>query len=525
MRGRPGLELGHFPDGRPARLDLTAAPGIGVQGEGAADFLRGLIAHVLVDQPDYPAGTIVIADRDADALELLDGPLKLPDGIWGPGTLALVLAAAEKEIDSRERMPPRYDWPLMVLALTEAPTDPAQNRRLAELADRGRAYGVAAVILGPWPGGDTLAIGPDGTVTVARGPATTPVYGARMYALHPERAHQILAAMTHIEYAESDDPPTERPAPPDHYEHDDEYNAEPEHRPDRPAEGAEAAERISEPTGGTTDPDGGSPAAVVRHGPARAASDLTRLACAPGMYRLEILRRVRLLYTPPTTAENDQPEPQLIPLADGKAAVQAFTMLGLHPDGMRKDRLTGLLWPGSTNPGRAFNTTTYRVREAANAQLGATLPDPIHATTKHVQLDRTLITVDYWDLLHTLTLNDTDQLDQKTCAYELATTSYEGEAAPEIDADWIEPYRQEIRDKTITAAHQISQALAERGDTDRAIEILEHATHIDEYNEETFNRIIEIQRSTGNDTAADRTYRRLSQKLGELGAEPSSDAS
>ena len=495
VAGRPGLVVGKFPDGRDLRLDLTATPGIEIQGEGAASALRGLISEVIVSQTYYPAGTIVITEADAAALNLNAGSAT-PDGIWATDTLDDALDLLADECDLRADMPPRDQWPLMVLILAQPPDDTEQAELVTALAAHGGRYGIAAVIGGPWPGGHSLTVNRDGTITLARGHTTAPAYGARLFSLHADNAHQILTAVAHITPATADDPPPQPTTPDD--DHVDRTGAT-EQQPD------------AQPETGAHQPDSNT---------APSAPDLTQLHCAPGTYRLEILNRVRLLYTPKATPDNDQPQPQLAPLGDSKPACQAFTALALHPDGLRKERLTSLVWPESASPSGAYRTTMHRVRQNLADKFGKNLANPIQATGKHVQLDRTIITVDYWDLLHTLTLNNTDELDQKAAAFQIATTNYHDDFASEIEAPWIEPYRQELRDKTVTAAVGIADALTERGQHNRAIEILEHAATADEYNEQPLRRIIEIHHNAGNKDSAKRAQDRLTKKLAELGIKP-----
>jgi DNA-binding SARP family transcriptional activator len=501
--GRPGLVVGKFPDGRDLRLDLTAAPGIGIQGEGTASALRGLISEVIVSQTYYPAGTIVITDDDAAALNLKAGRAT-PSGIWATETLDDALDLLADECDLRADMPPRDEWPLMVLILAQPPEDTEQAELVAALAAHGGRYGVAVVVGGPWSGGPSLAVDQDGMVTVARGDTTAPAYGARLFSLHTDNAHQILTALAHITAAKAADAPPQPATPAD--DHDDQSA--------RADDNEQELDDQPEARADQTDPDTGP-----------SAPDLTRLSCAPGTYRLEILNRVRLLYTPEATPDNDQPQPQLAPLTHGNPACQAFTALALHPDGLRKERLTSLVWPDSASPGGAYRTTMHRVRQNFADQFGNNIADPIQATGKHLQLDPTIVTVDYWDLLHTLTLNNTDELDQKTAAFQIATANYHDDFASEIEAPWIEPYRQELRDKTVTAAVGIADALAERGQYDRAIAILEHAATVDEYNEQPLRRIIEIHHRAGDKNSAERARDRLTKKLAELGVKPHDEAS
>jgi DNA-binding SARP family transcriptional activator len=511
VAGRPGLVVGKFPDGRDLRLDLTAAPGIGVQGEGAASALRGLISEVIVSQTYYPAGTIVITEHDAAALNLNAG-LATPDGIWATDTLDDALDLLADECDLRADMPPRDEWPLMVLILAQPPDDTEQAELVAALAAHGGRYGISAVICGPWPRGHSLAVDQDGMVTVARGDTTSPAYGARLFSLHADNAHQILTAVAHIAAAKAADPPPQPAIPAD--DHDDQ-SARADDNEQELDDPPEASADQPDPDNGP-DNDGDSDAD---------APDLTRLSCKPGTYRLEILNRVRLLYTPEATPDNDQPQPQIAPLTDGNPASQAFTALALHPDGIRKERLTSLVWPDSASPGGAYRTTMHRVRQNFADQFGDNIADPIQSAGKHFQLDKDIVTVDYWDLLHTLALNNADELDQKAAAFQIATANYHDELASEIESPWIEPYRQELRDKTVTAAVGIADALAQGGQYDRAISILEHAATVDEYNELPLRRIIEIHHSAGNKDSAERARDRLTKKLGELGIQPSGEAS
>jgi DNA-binding SARP family transcriptional activator len=129
------------------------------------------------------------------------------------------------------------------------------------------------------------------------------------------------------------------------------------------------------------------------------------------------------------------------------------------------------------------------------------------------------VSVDYWEF------TDAQKATAKSLAaqvesYQAAINDFRGNFARGIDAEWILPYRQDIRREAIVTANRLADQLIAKGQLSRAVDLLHQARALDPHNENTYQKIILAEHELGRPEAAERTYTILREKLEEIGVEP-----
>ncbi len=205
--------------------DLAAIHGLGLHGDGATAALRAMLCGLLTPPtPDYPtpAARVIIPHTDAQLLLTEpddlnhDDPDDRPnDGLdesdEGGGVFSAVLddvqgrhpagldivtdldtALDELEIEINHRIRLRHDTTPSQSPAGHTELDPPgpvvliasivyEHPRLQAILDIGAALGITAILLGPWAGGTSCLIDPDGQVLLPIGPAGLALARTRLY--------------------------------------------------------------------------------------------------------------------------------------------------------------------------------------------------------------------------------------------------------------------------------------------------------------------------------------------------------
>lgn len=103
-----------------------------------------------------------------------------------------------------------------------------------------------------------------------------------------------------------------------------------------------------------------------------------------------------------------------------------------------------------------------------------------------------------------------------------ALDAYKGELAAQQPYEWIEPEREALRRLAVEALTQLA-SLHEPDKPEQALAALEHARSLDQYGEEIYQRIMELQARLNRPDAVRRTFRLLETALEELDADPSEE--
>ncbi|MEH0829831.1 AfsR/SARP family transcriptional regulator, partial [Micromonospora sp. CPCC 205714] len=206
---------------------LWPPTGLGLTGAGAEAAARGfLIAALASGAPHQPhARTMVVASAPTAAKLLGVAAVDLPrtPRLLTTSTLAEALDLVETQTLHRARLVDHHDVntvtdlrdadpgqppppPLMLLA--EAPSG-HERARVAALLTQGQRLDVYGVLLGPWPDGTTIAVGEDGATTptdTAGNPHSGhPADVGRLTVLHPA---ETLDLLTTLAESHTGQPPT-----------------------------------------------------------------------------------------------------------------------------------------------------------------------------------------------------------------------------------------------------------------------------------------------------------------------------
>jgi DNA-binding SARP family transcriptional activator len=191
--------------------------------------------------------------------------------------------------------------------------------------------------------------------------------------------------------------------------------------------------------------------------------------------------------------------------------------LALEPEA-RKDHMAEVLWPNSKNAAGSLRTAQWNLRKHLNREASSSVGGCIRATSKHLQLDPDIVSVDLWDL-RAIGHSGATPIERAT-AFRAILADYDGDLGADIDADWIEPYRQDIRREITDRGVSLADELIDHDHTELAVELLHDNHALDPYAEPVVQKILMLEHELGRPDDAVRTYRAFADKLSEIGAQP-----
>ena len=171
------------------------------------------------------------------------------------------------------------------------------------------------------------------------------------------------------------------------------------------------------------------------------------------------------------------------------------------------------------NAAGSLSTAQWNLRKQLRHDASTTVGGLIRATSKHLQLAPSLVTVDLWEL-RAIPHDTTTPLTERVAAFRAALANYRGDLGADIEADWIEPYRQDIRRETTDTAISLADELIDHDQPEPAVELLHHTHTLDPYAEPVVQKILMLEHELGRPEAAIRVYLTFKDKLIEIGAEP-----
>jgi DNA-binding SARP family transcriptional activator len=517
---RPGtVPLGVRGDGSEAAIDIAALGGLGLAGPGAEPAARAILASLLAQAPPAGTGLPAAVIPAADAARLLPGtdPAATP-GLTVPATADAALGELETLLLTVARVSGAHDadddlthpglapgagGPVVALI---AAAGQVTGRRLSGILEAGRRTGIAAVLLGTWPGGTTCQVAADGTVTAVT-PPDPDLDGTRLFTLGAAEA----AAITGVLQEAGGNPPAAGPGTPAGTAADGQplqaddpapanpYLAAPDTAPPvtrvpapvlSPAASAAAKPETAEPKTGGSGP-GETPAAGDRP------------------VRLSLLGPLRI------TAAGQEVSGGM------RKARELLAFLAVHPDGASGDAIAEALWP-EADPGRAAGQRNLTLRKAREMLRTATaLPEPMWVLNAggRYRLDPALVETDLQAFSRALERARSASGDARLAACRQAVALYHGELAEGTGYEWAEPYAEAARRRALDAWTTIAEILQLR-DPDQALSALETALGHDPYNEYLYVRIMRLQAAAGRPDAVRRTLALLESRLTELGITP-----
>jgi two-component SAPR family response regulator len=487
-------------DGHELTADLLAVPGgITLTGPGADPAARALAIAVLSAaerlRPSQPKVRLITPTATAQRL-LLHATRSLPawaitrDCTDALGLIEQSLLHRARLADNDDPTIAAEDEPAMDLLITDL--DPRSVERLKATTHRAAPGQLAVIILraDDWP--CQLQLATDGTITAASGPATQHLSAARMFTLASEPAHELLdalyAAHGHTAATTAPPPPAAAPVPPPH-------------RP--PSTPTPAPQQRSA--------HNNQPLDQKNTKSTEAEIGETQRPSAP--VTVHILGRFRI------RARGKDEE-----FGHGmRAETREFlSLLAAHSKGIRSEEITDALRM-ATDPEQAGRelanlrrAVRRSLRQATGAQQAAFV---VRAGDRHL-LDANLIATDIADFTAAIQQASTARDDKaRAAALKAAVTAYGGPLCEGADYPWADELREAMHRKAVDALVLLADHTAKsQPDPDQALALLDQAAEWDPYNEAVYQRIIRLQRSTGRDDAAHRTYALLKRRLADLDA-------
>ncbi|WP_053065488.1 BTAD domain-containing putative transcriptional regulator, partial [Micromonospora sp. RV43] len=538
--------------------------GLGLTGPGAEAAARGFMAAALAAGGlDAPEDRTWLVMPSATAATLLGaGAVALPRTprltVTGGLDEALDLLEAQTlhrsriayahEVDTAaearaadptgEPMPP-------VLLLADADTR-HQRTRIAALLAQGQRLDIHGVLLGAWPDGDTVVVAEDGTTSRAQGEGSRhgghPADIGRLAVLTPSETSDLLVTLAESHTGQPQTPapiepvttaqatnaapdaqpsPDTEPAPADVPVREGDHlpASGPEPVPAAPTTTAGSASSETAPATQTAPPtdahaggadtarDGAPPPAVEEPDTDGAAEKSQETS--HGRVQVSVLGTAAIVDVPPGPTLRKKSLEVLVYLAvhDGDASAEAI-LDDLLPDA-----------PANKAPGRLYTyVSDLRTIMRRTAGRGTYLTHP----HQRYVLNRDAVDVDLWRMRAAIRdANQATDPTERLAALRRAVDTYRGHLADGADYEWIEPYREAVRQQALDTYLALADALTDN--PAEQLTVLDAAIGHNPYAEELYQQAMRARAALGHLDAIRSLRRALTRALGEIDAEPSDD--
>ncbi|MFJ2081300.1 BTAD domain-containing putative transcriptional regulator [Micromonospora chokoriensis] len=520
--------------------------GLGLTGPGADAAARGFMAAALaaggLDAPDDR--TWLVMPSATTAALLGAGAVALPrtPRLTVTGDLDEALNLIEAQTLHRSRIVDAHEVDTVAEARaadpTEEPMPPIllladarhQSTRIAALLTQGQRLDIHGVLLGAWPDGDTVGVAADGSTSRADGEGSRhgdhPADIGRLAVLTPSETNGLLITLAESHTGQPPAPAPTEPArattaAPDTRRSPGSESAPPDD-PFRDRQPLPASEPTSVPTAPSTTPASetiptAQAAAAAASAAARApGGDIPRDDAAEngedtnhGRVQVTVLGAAAIVDTPPGPTLRKKSLEVLVYLAvhDGAASVEAI-LDDLLPDA-----------PANKAAGRLY-TYVSDLRTIMRRTAG----DGTYLTHPHQRyvLNRDAIDVDLWRMRAAIRdANQATDPSERLAALRRAIDTYRGHLADGADYEWIESYREAIRQQALDAYLALVDALADN--PAEQLTVLNAAIGHNPYAEELYQQAMRARAALGHLDAIRSLRRALTRALGEIDAEPSDE--
>ncbi|WP_154937184.1 BTAD domain-containing putative transcriptional regulator [Micromonospora palomenae] len=531
---------------------LWPPAGLGLTGPGADAAARGLLTAALatggVDQPE--ARTEVVISKMTAVTLLGDAALTLPRtprltvtadldealDLCEAQTMHRTRLTCQHEVDTvadlRRAAP--YEQPFPPVLLIAEATNRHDRARAAALLVQGQRLDIRGVLLGDWPDTVTVTVAADGTTTPADGEGASQgshrADVGRLAVLNPAETTDLLTTLAE---SHTGQPPAPAPSPP---------------TPQPPAETSgcsapatptdRSAPAVTAPAGSHADDasDGTAAAHHVQHtptdvacgtesdqqlAPAESATASGQAAAGqqtannPHDGRLRRPVRVRVLGTPGVV----DGDPQRTPRAK---SLELLVYLAVHDGAASTEAILDDLLPDAPTSKAAGRLYTYvsglRAVLRHTGGPGSYVNHPGH----RYLLDRDVLDVDLWRMRAAIReAGQANDAQTRTAALRRAVDAYTGPLAEGCDYEWVEPYREAIRQDALDAHLALADALA--GEPAQQIAVLDAAIANHPHHEALYRSAMRAHAQLGHLDVIRALRRRLTHALAEIDAEPDDD--
>ncbi|GAA5197441.1 hypothetical protein GCM10023322_68710 [Rugosimonospora acidiphila] len=513
--------------------------GLGLTGPGAQAAARGFLAAALaaggLNDPDARSWVVMPSATAATllgaaAVQLPTTPrLTISAGlddaleILETQTLHRTRLVYRREVDdvAALRRADPYEEPLPPIVLIADAVADHERARIAALLSQGQRLDIHGVLVGQWPAGNTVAVAEDGTTSPADGDTARhgrhPADLDRLSVLDPGQTLDLITTLAESHTGLAHRPPVETPA----------SASQPSRAGDGSVSGAVALAPtdtevpVQGPTtgpGSTAEPPAATPAVATTTWDAgeEIDADVTERQNAAGSgpqdtsagrVQVRVLGEARILGADPTYHLRAK-------------SLELLVYLAVHDGAARHDAILDDLIPEAPAAKAPHRLHTYvsALRNALRRASGTSATFINHAPMQYTLINN-LFDIDLWRMRQALrdAQHATDP-QSRTEALRRAVTTYHGPLAEGFDYDWIEPYRQAIRQQVLDAHLALADTLD--GHPHDQLAILHAAIDLDPYSESTYQQAMRAH-SALRDLDAIRTLRQaLTRRLAEIDAEP-----
>ena len=433
-----------------------------------------------------------------------------------------------------------------VLLLTHA-TAARQDTRIAALLTQGTCLDIHGVLLGAWPDGDTVAVAADGTTALAGTRTDRNDRPAPVERLAVLTSADTLALLRVLVESHTGQPPAPIDAASQSGGQRSATGNSAESGRSAPAETLGPAEAPPPTTVGTSpalvEAIGRNPATAHPHGSAGSTGIIdtrphpiaeTHVAAdagghdttpsagretvspASGEHRQSHRVQVSVLGPPSITDAAGHP-----PLR--AKALEVLVYLAVHDGEATVDAILDDLLPDaptSKAPGRLY-TYVSNVR-AVMRHTGGPGDYLTHPQNRYT-LNPALVDVDLWRMR--AAIRDAERATDsqvRVAALRRAVDTYRGHLADGVDYEWIEPYREAVRQQALDTYLALADALAD--DPARQLSLLDEAIRHSPYTEELYQHAMRARAALGQTDAIRSLRRALTRALAEIDAEPHEDS-
>ena len=134
------------------------------------------------------------------------------------------------------------------------------------------------------------------------------------------------------------------------------------------------------------------------------------------------------------------------------------------------------------------------------------------------RLDPTTVSVDLWELTELLRHADHTTGPARIDALRAACLLYTGPLADGHDYEWIEPIREQLRRRIVTAHHSLAAELDDPAETRT---VIASALNVDPYDERTYQLAMRQAQNNGDTETVRALLRQLTSHLADIDAKPS----
>ncbi len=469
-----GLKLGEPADVAAAELalDLAETHGLGLIGPGGHAAARALLLTAMTS-----TGHPEVVAPAADLRGLLGVPepdVELPACVHAVDDLAAALVRPNSEDPHRSTR--------RILLGTAPAVEPDRARLQRVFAEDGATTTV--LLLGQWHPGVTIYVDAAGAITATSPGVGEALRGRRAFSL-PESATRELFALFDAAHGTQDEHPEPAVEPTNWLEIAD---------PPAP----DQADAKEEPVAALT-------------------VETEQSAAAP--LELSVFGQPTLSWRPDATRPDRRVE---ITGRLSRRLWELLLYLALHPHGVPRSAIIDSVWASrpAQDPAAVLRTVLSRLRSTIHKATSPDIGDLVIAQHGRYRLEPAVVEVDYWSFADALARRRTTDDDQQRAAANAAiVSSYGGELAAGVEAEWLTALREGVRRDALDAVAALARDRV-HSDPEATLELLESARDFDPHNELLYRDIMRLEHNLGRHDAITRTLRLLEARLAEIDESP-----